>query len=198
MRERWSWSGAVEAGTPEYIAREAFNARWWGRLYGARSRMDGAISGVTPFDANEGAFWEAARNRVFTLSASALGLSFLTLQIPEPEQPDLIPWTLLLLSVGLLLASMGAAWLARYLMGAVAAVYQWAGQLGRFAHTPNSGTCLLVGSRTALAVVLTLLVMAGSWTPAFVHTLEKPAGIVGLGFLIAAAFPLIEFARANV
>ena len=137
MRERWRWSGSVEADTPEYMARVAFNAKWWGRLYGARQRMEGAIGDATPFDTGEGAFWEAVRNRVFTLSASALGLSFLALQIPQPERPDLIPWTLLLLSVGLLLASMGAAWLARYLMDVVSAVYRWAERLGRCCFEPR-------------------------------------------------------------
>ena len=177
----------------------AFRAQWARRLDGALGSMNDTLGGPTRgVPTSEDVSWDSLRNRFLTVSAAALGLSFLTLQFDEPQQPGLIPWNVLLMSVGLLLASMAADWLIRYVVLVVTGVHHTADQLGGFSAAKQSGILRVRRGQVELAVVLAAVVVVVSRGPKLVKFLEKPAGIVGMGLLFFAAFRLIEFARANV
>ena len=192
---RW-WSRTVEPDTPAQTERQVLNLVWVQRLRGAGGRMHNAIEGGSE-SAGEPAAWNAFLSRVFTLGASALGLSFLSLQIDDAQRPELIRsvWTLLGFGVLLLLVSMVAGWLARYLTRGTNVIIGFAIRCGSLDF---QGTVLPVGGRGKLALFLSAVAVAASWSPALVKLIEKPAALVGVGLLLAAAVPFITFARANV
>ena len=194
MRERfWRWwSLTVEDDTPEGEARGRYDDKWQVRLNTAVGRLNSVGQDGAELETGS---WDSLRNRSFTLSASALGLSFLTLQIDKPKEPDLIPWDVLLWSIGLLLASMTADWATRYLVRMITVALRFADRLGNLSGHIGP---MAAGGRTLRAVPLAWVVIWAAWVPHLIKFLEKPAGIIGMVLVIFAAVRLIEFARANV